>query len=218
MGKTLMEVFAEEAERNRFRTILADPPWPQRMVGKYKASKNQRPEKMPYQSMSLEEIMDLDVKSVAAPDCHLWLWTTNQFLEAGFQVMRAWGFKYLAPIHWLKPSGIGNYFVHRTQTVLFGYKEKCLFPLKRYAPNIMEIPANPKRHSQKPADTYRYIESISPEPRLELFGRSERDGWTVLGNELDGLDIRESLGMLAKGEKPRSAAIRLTQRLVMGGA
>jgi N6-adenosine-specific RNA methylase IME4 len=201
-----------------YRTILADPPWAQQMSGKYRTTRNQRPERMPYSMMSLDEIMSLDVGSAAAPDCHLWLWTTNQFLEAGLQVMRAWGFKYLAPVHWIKPSGIGNYFVHRTQTVLFGYKKKCVFPLRRYAPNIMQFPGYPKRHSEKPRATYKYIEAISPEPRLELFGRKERDGWDVIGNEIDGLDIRESLKMVANGEKPQPAAIQLTRRLFTGGA
>jgi N6-adenosine-specific RNA methylase IME4 len=217
MGKTLCEVFAEEAEQSKYRTILADPPWAQQMIGKYKTIRNQRPEKMPYSPMSLDEIMSLDVGSAAAPDCHLWLWTTNQFLEAGLQVMRSWGFKYLAPILWNKPSGIGNYFVQRTQTVLFGYRKKCVFPLKRYAPNIMQFPGYPKRHSEKPRASYKYIESISPGPRLELFGRKERDGWDVIGNEIDGLDIRESLRMVANGEKPQPAAMLLTRRLFTGG-
>ena len=28
-----------------------------------------------------------------ADDCHLWLWTTNEYLRAGFDVMESWGFK-----------------------------------------------------------------------------------------------------------------------------
>ena len=99
--------------------------------------------------------------------------------------MREWGFKYLAPIHWIKPSGIGNYFVHRTQTVLFGYRQTCRFPLRRYAPNVLMIPTDPKRHSEKPDDTYDYIEAISPGPRLELFARRRRHGWDVWGNEVE---------------------------------
>ena len=168
-----------------YRTILADPPWPLQMSGKYKTAKNQRPERIPYPTMTVDEIETIDVASLADSGCHLWLWTTNQFLEAGFRVMRAWGFKYLAPIHWIKPSGIGNYFVHRTQTVLFGYRQKCLFPLRRYAPNVLEIGTDPKRHSEKPDETYELIESISPGPRLEMFARRSRPGWDVWGNEVE---------------------------------
>ena len=32
--------------------------------------------------------------------------------------------------------------------------------------------------------------------KLELFARRHRPGWTCLGNELDGLDIRDALEQL----------------------
>ncbi len=35
----------------------------------------------------------MPVGQLATDDCHLWLWTTNQHLEDGIRVMRAWGFK-----------------------------------------------------------------------------------------------------------------------------
>ena len=124
----------------------------------------------------------MPVGELAAYDCHLWLWTTNQFLRDGFDIMLAWGFKYLAPIHWIKPSGLGNWFVHRTQTCLFGYRRSCKFDGKRYLPNIIEAPAG--KHSAKPEVSYAYIESVSAAPRLELFARQERQGWDVWGNEV----------------------------------
>jgi len=42
----------------------------------------------------------------------------------------------------------------------------------------------PKRHSQKPAGFYSLIESISDEPRIELFARQRREGWDAYGNEV----------------------------------
>ena len=145
---------------NRFACILADPPWPQVISGKYKTTRNLRPDRLPYETLSVAAIQSMPVEDIAAHDAHLWLWTTNQFLEDGFRVMRSWGFKYLAPIHAIKPSGIGNYFIHRTQTMLFGYRGKCRFPMARY------------------------IEAISPGPRIELFARRQRPGWHVWGNEV----------------------------------
>lgn len=134
--------------------------------------------------MSLGEILSLPVGILADPDTHLWLWTTNQFIAEGVLLMRAWGFKYLSPIHMVKPTGVGNYFIQRTQTLLMGYKEKCNFPLARYLPNVVEVKSVP-RHSQKPDAFYEYIESVSPGPRLELFARDRREGWHVWGNEVD---------------------------------
>ena len=167
----------------KYQIIYADPPWRQGMSGKYR-NYNLK-DKLDYPTMTWQEISNLNVGKIAEVGCHLWLWTTNEFLHAGFHVMDAWGFKYLAPITWVKPSGIGNWFVPRTQTLLFGYKEKCIFPLGRYKPTVLSTPSNPKRHSQKPDEFYDLIESISPTPRLELFARRKREGWDCWGNEVE---------------------------------
>ena len=154
------------------------------MAGQRKRSKEGvKPESLPYPTMGIEQICSMPVSDFADNDCHLWLWTTNQHLEDGFRVMRSWGFKYLAPVHWVKPTGMGNWFVHRTQTILFGYRKKCKFPLNRYRPNVFHT-GDPKRHSEKPDESYELIESISPGPRLELFARRKRAGWHTWGNEL----------------------------------
>lgn len=170
-----------------YKTILADPPWAQTLMGK-RARRHSGAESLPYSTMTVDEICTLPVAEQAETGCHLWLWTTNQFLESGYQVMRAWGFKYLAPIVWVKPSGCGNYFIHRTQTMLFGYKERCVFPKARYIPNV--IFANEGEHSRKPKESYQLIESVSEGPRLELFARPvtemfpKIEGWDTWGNEV----------------------------------
>jgi N6-adenosine-specific RNA methylase IME4 len=166
----------------QYQCLLIDPPWPQRLAGKYQ--KNQRPGTMPYPTMTVADIAALPVASLAANGAHLWLWTTNQFIEDGFRLISQWGFTYLAPIHAIKPSGFGNYFSHRTQTLLFAYKDRCYFPQARYLPNIIHV-GNPRRHSEKWQETFEYIESVSPGPRLELFARAKRDGWHAWGNEVE---------------------------------
>jgi N6-adenosine-specific RNA methylase IME4 len=167
-----------------FKTILADPPWELSMRGKRKRAKEPNlPGSLPYPTMTLDEICALPIGNLSSDDCHLWLWTTNQHLADGFHVMDAWGFHYLAPIHWIKPSGVGNWFVHRTQTILFGYRKCCHFDRARYRPNIV-LTGSPKRHSEKPEESYRLIEDVSSEPRLELFSRRKRPGWYSWGNEI----------------------------------
>lgn len=47
--------------------------------------------------MSIEEIAKLPIHELSDTDCHLWLWTTNQFIRDGFHLMEMWRFKYLAP-------------------------------------------------------------------------------------------------------------------------
>lgn len=42
-----------------------------------------------------------------------------------------------------------------------------------------------REHSRKPDEIFPIIEACSPGPRLELFARGTRPGWTVWGNQAD---------------------------------
>jgi len=42
-----------------------------------------------------------------------------------------------------------------------------------------------REHSRKPDFFYDLVKAVSPEPRLDIFGRESRDGFEVWGNEPD---------------------------------
>ena len=42
------------------------------------------------------------------------------------------------------------------------------------------------------------MELVGDISRIELFAREEQPGWFSLGNEIDGMDIRDSLIEIAK--------------------
>lgn len=184
----------------QYRTVLVDPPWPMTMCGK-RTSRNERPRVLPYPTMRIEDIAALPVGDLAETGAHLWLWVTSQFLEQSFGLIRGWGFKYLSPIVWAKPSGFGNWFVNVTEHLLFAYKGKCQFNQAKYLPNFYEweeavepqsqiaaelevsVPADllykwPRakhgQHSKKPEGSYRLIESVSDPARIELFARDHQ--------------------------------------------
>jgi N6-adenosine-specific RNA methylase IME4 len=46
-----------------------------------------------YPTSPLAEIKALDVKSIAAADCVLFLWSTVPMLDRALEVMKAWGFE-----------------------------------------------------------------------------------------------------------------------------
>ena len=110
----------------RYRTIVADPPWP---IGPLPISRvpqgvvnDGRVVDPPYQTMSLDEIRALPVRDFSEPNAHLYLWTTNGFLPEAFSVARAWGFTYSQTIVWCKsPIGsmIGGTWRMSTEFVLF---------------------------------------------------------------------------------------------------
>ncbi|MGJ5222415.1 MT-A70 family methyltransferase, partial [Bradyrhizobium oligotrophicum] len=73
------------AGRNKFATILADPPWRfQNSTGKV-APEHKRLNR--YGTMTLDEICALPVADVCAGTAHLYLWVPNALLPDGLRVM-----------------------------------------------------------------------------------------------------------------------------------
>lgn len=109
---------------NRYRTIVADPPWPYeaRFMGpRTEGGPGARP--MPYTTMSLSTIADLGVGSFAAPGAHVYLWTTQRFLWDVPPLMRAWGCRPLKVLTWCKEpvgQGPGGSFANTTEFCVFG--------------------------------------------------------------------------------------------------
>lgn len=77
--------------KNKYKTIYADPPWPEQGGGRIKRGADRH-----YPLMSVKEIMELPVGDLADPEgCHLYLWATNNYLPAAFECIKAWGFALL---------------------------------------------------------------------------------------------------------------------------
>lgn len=90
----------EFCQGEKFKTILADPPWQfQNRTGKM-APEHKRLNRYP--TMKLEEIKALPVADIADVGCHLYLWVPNALLPEGLEVMKAWGFQYKTNIVWEK--------------------------------------------------------------------------------------------------------------------
>ena len=175
----------------RFRTILADPPWQfQNRTGKM-APEHKRLSRYP--TMTLPEICKLPVSSVVADTAHLYLWVPNALLPEGLKVMESWGFSYKSNLIWYKirkdggpdRRGVGFYFRNVTEVLLFGVRGKNARTLQpgRTQENILS--SRKREHSRKPDEQYALIEGCSPGPRLEMFARGPRPGWTVWGNQSD---------------------------------
>jgi N6-adenosine-specific RNA methylase IME4 len=172
-----------------WRTILADPPWHEQGSGKCVRGAQKY-----YPLMSEEEIIAIPVREIVADQAHIYLWTTNNFLPSALRVMDAWGFRYKTCITWGKTSkalGLGQYFRGMTEHCLFGVKGQSRQRIMPYrtrpdgkrAQGTTLILAPRREHSMKPDKIYEFAESVSYPPRLELFARQRRQGWTVWGLE-----------------------------------
>jgi N6-adenosine-specific RNA methylase IME4 len=153
------------------------------------------------------------------------LWTTGPFIEDAYYLIREWGFIPITMLAWVKCTEItapheayaldpGQPGVPGSFKPAYGvgyWFRGCVEPII-----VFKAPGTPSvrtpfqgllspngKHSRKPDSLHQIIEStdektgepLFPGPRIELFGRRARPGWTVLGNQApgDNLDIRVSI-------------------------
>ena len=142
---------------------------------------------MPYAQMTVDEIAALQVSSLAADDCDLYLWTTGKYLPEAFEVMKAWGFRYCQTLTWCKAprgTGQGGLYCPTTEFLLLGRKGRMPKGKTRKDSTWWQVKRTMK-HSQKPEFFQDLIEEQSDGPRVELFARRPREGWDVWGNEVE---------------------------------
>lgn len=181
-----------------YRTIVADPPWDTKRgryggdpgLGFLSANQDSRP--LAYETLTPEAIAALPVLEHVAAAAHLYLWTTNGYLRAAFDIAVAWGFTYSTTLVWAKKpmgGGLGGTYGISTEFCLFcrrgslAAKQRVTgtwFPWKR----PYDERGKP-RHSAKPPAFMEMVEQTSPGPYLELFAREARLGWDRWGDEVD---------------------------------
>ncbi len=170
----------------RYRTIVVDPPWQYERTGvtfedadsgRFKGST------VPYATMTLGEIADLPVRSLAERDAHLYLWTTQKYLRDAYWICEAWGFTVSSILIWCKPARgwtVGGTYMSTTEFVVF-CRRGSLKALSRIDSQWFTWPRG--AHSTKPEAFLDMVETVSPAPRLELFARRQRLGWDTWGDE-----------------------------------
>jgi len=190
-------------QQGRYKTIVIDPPWQYGSWGKasekaYLVSgineQTNKPLQMPYDTMTIGQIKELPIESLANSDCELYLWTTQKYLPDSFDVLKAWGFKYCQILTWCKEprgTGQGGVYCPTTEFLILGRKGK-MPRVERIDSTWWLIKRPHNSHSTKPEFFQDLIETVTDEPRLEMFARRYRMGWDVWGNEVES-DIKLEL-------------------------
>ena len=193
----------------KFRTILVDPPW------RYEnfSDKAHGAAVSHYSGMTQAELEALPVAAVAEKDAALLMWGTWPKLPEMVPIIEAWGFRYVTGFPWVKMSraaaprrGIGWHSQGCSEFVLIGIRGTKMTPaVEDRQVGIIFSPIG--RHSAKPEQQYEFAEAYGG-PFLEMFARPEpaglfppREGWTLVGNGVDGLEITDALRLLAECEK-----------------
>jgi len=171
----------------KYSIIYADPPWAYRNKntgGSMNSGSNAK-----YPTMSVDEIANLKVRSIADKNSALFLWATVPLLKEGLFVMESWGFSYKTMITWRKimSLGMGWWFRGQTEHLLLGIRGNVkAFRLQEA--NFLQIKS--LRHSEKPEEFRAMIErataNMPVRRRLEMFARKRVKGWHVFGNEIEG--------------------------------
>ncbi len=190
----------------KYQTILLDPPWP------YDRTSGQGVAEKQYSLMTWADLHALGPKiaTVAAPDCAILMWTTAPLLMETVEMVKAWPFRYKTKAFcWVKTTrngaiffGVGSYTASNTEDVWLlsnGVPQRLNKDVSQVVPTYGGdgVVAPMGRHSRKPEDVQDRIERLFPGPYLEIFARRRRTGWTCIGNELDGLNVFDSLERLS---------------------
>lgn len=166
-----------------FATIVADPPWDHSDgTGASYSSRGRRDCSLPYPTMTVAEIASLPVGEMAAKDASLFLWTTNRFLDAAFDIEQAWGFRHVSTLVWCKQRGLGSggVFYSNVEFVLYAKRGTVPAPARI---NSRWFQWSRSQHSAKPEAFLDLVEQVASGPYLELFARRNRLGWSTWGNE-----------------------------------
>lgn len=238
----------------KFDVIVADPPWP--FKDTLKMSDVARGAQANYDTMTISDIQQLDVRSICAPTgAVLCLWVPGSLLQEGLDTMKAWGFKHKQTYVWVKTKrhifeeeyreikknltssikmfidhpfsgrnlkehlnmtvvafagrvtilnlnkalafGMGRLFRQTHEICLVGISNNKVYKkLRNRSQRSVSFGENLK-HSSKPEHLQNSLEIMFPKShKLEMFARRVRPGWTCLGNEIDGKDIRDALADL----------------------
>lgn len=166
--------------------------------------------------MTLDEIISLDIQSVASKQFAVALWVTWPLIfNAAPACFEAWGVTYRTRLFtWAKLNTKSDGFFIGNGYYARGNDEPCLLAVRGSLPRSdkgvrslieleerltpTQIVTRRGRHSEKPVEAHERIERLWPNAnKLELFARIARPGWTSLGDEITGNDIRYDLRLLA---------------------
>ncbi len=163
----------------KYPVIYADPPW------RFESGFSDRSIENHYPTMTVDEICALGVADLATKDAVLFMWVTIPHAMNAAKVLDAWGFKYASQHAWDKETQItGHWFYGRHEILIVATRGSFPAPAPEAKAQSLYREKRSPKHSEKPKYYYEMIERMTPDlPRIELFSRGGRPGWTAWGNQ-----------------------------------
>ena len=175
-------------KQTKFACIVADPAW------KFKDSLpgNTRGAAKNYHVEMLEKIKRTKLPPIA-DDAYLFMWRVSAMVPEAYEVVKAWEFNHKSEIVWNKKTkhgkqhfGMGHHVRASHESCIIatrGRPERLNKNTRSLFDTVFEAVV-PSEHSKKPDEFYALIEAFCNGPRVELFAREQRKGWTCLGDEM----------------------------------
>lgn len=182
----------------KYDLILCDPPWEYQDT----RGKQARFGGIPYETMSLDDLIRLPVKRICQHDCIMLMWSTGPMINDAMILMQSWGFKFKTIVFtWVKTTknllktdskGLGAYTLTNPEFLLLG----TIGHPKRVSKAVDSIIFAPRiKHSHKPAEVINKIECLFGKHlnKIEIFAREKTECWDCWGLEIDGVSVQTHL-------------------------
>lgn len=177
----------------RYRTVVADPPWPFRWDGS-PGGRRRNATPMTYSLMTIPEIVALPVADQVDSDATLFLWVTQDVLHRGQarEVAVSWGFpERVGEFIWRKPNfGAGAFprIGHETCVIYRRGRGSLRSDAPRDVHSVQTWmqrfdTKGGKTHSAKPDGFYDRVIEGQHGPYLEMFARRARFNWDYWGDQ-----------------------------------
>lgn len=168
-----------------FDLLMADNPWHFEL---YSERGNAKSAQAQYPTMSIAAMKALPVGQLAAGDAILFMWATWPMLREAFEVMAAWGFRYVTGGAWAKMTKNGKTHFGTGYRVRNACDPFLIGVIGRPDTSKAErnlIKGSVRGHSVKPENAYRWCERYLPGARrVDLFAPEglPRPGWSRWGD------------------------------------
>jgi N6-adenosine-specific RNA methylase IME4 len=175
----------------KYSVVYADPPWMYytHYDSKTPTRENNDVEGTPsdhYQTMSLEELKQFPINDFAdEKNCVLFLWCTAPKLPIALEFCEKNGFTYHCLITWNKRDGLSFLGFYRvTEYCIYAYRGRMGIKKDGKAfPTLIQEQS--KGHSKKPDSFFEHVRNKTEEPRISIFERKHRFGFSSHGNQAE---------------------------------
>ena len=179
----------------QFDIIYADPPWDYKGQLQHagEGSQDTGGAARHYPTVTLDDLKTLDVPSISARDCLLFMWATNPHLDQAIDLGKAWGFAWATVAFVWDKVRVNPGFYTMSQCELCLVFKKGKIPSPRGARNVRQlVTAKREAHSQKPGEVRLRIDKCSLFSARSSCSRASRTGsaWPIPIGRVGGSKLR----------------------------